>query len=66
MDDQGFIWAVCVDANSAVVKDGVRELSTLPEYIAVTLKLAWVRGLQKEKKRGQRCPQDINVNNTEL
>lgn len=48
MDDQGFIRAVCIDANSAMMKNCVRELSTLPQYITVTLKLSWVRGLQEK------------------
>lgn len=47
MDHQGFIRSVCVDANSAMVKDSVRELRALPKYITVTLKLTWVRSLQK-------------------
>lgn len=45
MDHEGFIGAVRVDANPAVVKNGVGELRPLPEHVAVALKLAGVGGL---------------------
>lgn len=52
VDHEGFIGAVRVDANPAVVKNGIRELCPLPEHIAVTLKLAGVRGLWRNRKVG--------------
>lgn len=45
MDHEGFIRAVCVDANPAMVENSIRELCPLPEHVAVALKLARVGGL---------------------
>lgn len=52
MDHEGFIGAVRVDANPTVVKNSIRELCPLPEHIAVTLKLARVGGLQRDRVVG--------------
>lgn len=54
MDHEGFIRAVRVDAHPTVVEHGIRELSPLPEHIAVTLKLARVGGLGRGRRKRQR------------
>lgn len=53
MDHEGFIGAVGVDANPAVVKNGIGELRPLPEHVAVALKLARVGGLRRDGKGGR-------------
>lgn len=45
VDHQGFVGAIRVDADPAVVKHGVGELGPLPEHVAVALKLPGVGGL---------------------
>lgn len=52
MDHEGFIGAVRVDANPAVVKNSIGELCALPEHVAVALKLARVGGLWRDRKVG--------------
>lgn len=51
MDHEGFIGAVRVDAHPAVVENSIRELSPLPQHIAVTLKLPRVGGLGRDRRK---------------
>lgn len=45
MHNQCLIGPVRVDADAAMVEDGVWQLCPLPQNVTVTLKLAWIRGL---------------------
>lgn len=47
-DNQCFIWCICVNSYSTMIHCRLWNMSSLPQYITVILKLPWVRRLEEK------------------